>query len=223
ASVNSSHCPRACCAPAYTAFDLPLQPSGSGPASTSVTPANERAMSAVRSVEPSSTTMISNDTPCCPASDSRHPARQASSLRAGTITDTSGRVDDGSDSEGRILIPKPSIIGVDAQNPGLVCSGLCSGPGAGRGLQPRLAARSGGQPGARFHRAGCRPQGRAARPPRQGRGVELLGHLVSTLRRGDALAGEAAIQLEGPRGGAGGQRGRGRAQLPYLPQEEQRR
>ncbi|MBZ5597943.1 MAG: TlpA family protein disulfide reductase [Acidobacteriia bacterium] len=39
--------------------------------------------------------MISKRTPVCPTSDSRHAPRLASSLRAGTITDTTGPLDTG--------------------------------------------------------------------------------------------------------------------------------
>jgi cytochrome c biogenesis protein CcmG, thiol:disulfide interchange protein DsbE len=55
-----------------------------------LTPEKDCAISNVRSVEPSSTTMISKLTPGCDTSDSRHAARLASSLRAGTMTDTPG-------------------------------------------------------------------------------------------------------------------------------------
>ena len=42
------------------------------------------------SVEPSSTTMISNFTPVCEVSDLRQPSRLDSSLRAGIMIETSG-------------------------------------------------------------------------------------------------------------------------------------
>src|SRR5215469_2577593 len=51
---------------------------------------NDFAISAVRSVEPSSTTMISKSISACVTSDSRQEARQASSFRAGTMTETTG-------------------------------------------------------------------------------------------------------------------------------------
>ena len=90
ASVNRSHWPRAWRAPVVTALFLPVQPAGSGPASITRTPGNDSAISRVRSVEWSSTTMISKSTPVCATSDSRQSARQASSLRAGMMTETGG-------------------------------------------------------------------------------------------------------------------------------------
>src|SRR5260370_32614477 len=55
-------------------------------------PGKERAISAVRSVESSSTTMISKVIPVWATSDPRHAPRQASSLRAGTMMETTGLV-----------------------------------------------------------------------------------------------------------------------------------
>ena len=52
--------------------------------------ANNSAISAVRSTDASSTTMISKSIPLCATRDSRHCARHASSFLAGTITDTTG-------------------------------------------------------------------------------------------------------------------------------------
>src|SRR6202035_2452023 len=60
---------------------------------TTRTVGNDRAISRVRSVEPSSTRMISDFTPSWLTSDSRQEPRQASSLRAGTMTDTVGLLD----------------------------------------------------------------------------------------------------------------------------------
>src|SRR5579864_1480099 len=51
---------------------------------------NDCAICRVRSVEASSTTIISVSTPSCCTSDCRHGPSEASSLRAGTITETSG-------------------------------------------------------------------------------------------------------------------------------------
>src|ERR1700722_580032 len=90
ASVNRSHWPRAWRAPVATALFLPVQPLGRGAASITLTFGNDPAISRVRSVEWSSTTMISKSTPVCATSDSRHVPRLASSLRAGIITDTMG-------------------------------------------------------------------------------------------------------------------------------------
>ena len=52
--------------------------------------ANERAISPVRSVEASSTTMISKWIPSCETRDSRQRCKQASSFRAGTMMETTG-------------------------------------------------------------------------------------------------------------------------------------
>ena len=49
---------------------------------------NDRATSAVRSVEASSTTIISKSIPVWVTTDSRQDARQASSFLAGTMTET---------------------------------------------------------------------------------------------------------------------------------------
>src|SRR5579864_1081750 len=95
ASVNNSQLPRALAAPATRAWFLPLQPGGKGPGSTNRTSAKDCAISRVLSDDPSSTIMISKSTPVWPTSDSRQVPRQASSLRAGTITDTMGRSDTG--------------------------------------------------------------------------------------------------------------------------------
>src|SRR5271165_298488 len=91
ASVNRSHSPRAWRAPQVTALFLPVQPAGSGPASRTRTPGNDSAMARVRSVEWSSTTMISKSTPDCETSDCKQSARLASSLRAGMMTEIVGR------------------------------------------------------------------------------------------------------------------------------------
>ncbi len=92
ASVKSSQRPRACRAAVQMALALPVQPGSSLPASITVTPAKPRAISAVRSVEWSSTTISSQSLPSSKissdwlTSDCRHAPRQSSSLRAGTIT-----------------------------------------------------------------------------------------------------------------------------------------
>jgi peroxiredoxin len=72
------------------AFVLPVHPAGNGPASITCTPAKDSAISRVRSLDPSSTTMISKLTPACSQSDCKHAPRQASSFLAGTVTDTVG-------------------------------------------------------------------------------------------------------------------------------------
>src|SRR5258708_21746359 len=90
ASVKSNHSPQAARAPVTTALFFPVQPLGRVPASTIRIEGNDEAISRVRSVEWSSTTMISKATPVCPTNEARHVHRQASSLRAGTITDTMG-------------------------------------------------------------------------------------------------------------------------------------
>ncbi len=59
ASVNKSHLPFASLAPATTALFFPVQPASKGPGETIRTPAKLWAISRVRSVEPSSTTMTS--------------------------------------------------------------------------------------------------------------------------------------------------------------------
>ena len=59
------------------------------PAEITRTPAKLCAISRVRSVEPSSTTMISNATPVCAVKDCRQPPRLSSSFRAGIIIETS--------------------------------------------------------------------------------------------------------------------------------------
>src|SRR5579863_7968597 len=94
ASVNRSQDPRAAQAPAVTAWFLPVHPGGSGPAGITRTLGNEAAISAVRSVEWSSTTMSSNGTPVCETRDWRQTPRLASSLRAGMITEICGVGDD---------------------------------------------------------------------------------------------------------------------------------
>jgi hypothetical protein len=76
--------------PAVTALFLPVQPAGRGLASMTLTAENDVAISRVRSVEWSSTTMISKETPVWETRDWRQSASDASSLRAGTITETSG-------------------------------------------------------------------------------------------------------------------------------------
>ena len=92
ASVKSSQRPRARRAAVQIALFLPVQPGSSFSAAITVTPAKPRAISAVRSVEPSSTTIRSQSLPNSKissdwlTSDSRHAPRQSSSLRAGTIT-----------------------------------------------------------------------------------------------------------------------------------------
>ena len=63
ASVNKSHSPRASRAPAVTALFFPVQPAGNEPASITRTFGNDVAISRVRSVEWSSTTMISKSHP----------------------------------------------------------------------------------------------------------------------------------------------------------------
>jgi cytochrome c biogenesis protein CcmG, thiol:disulfide interchange protein DsbE len=93
ASVNKSHSSRATSAPATMALFLPVQPGSGGLAFTTRTEGNDCAISRVWSVEASSTTIISKGTPDCAASDSRQAPRHASSLRAGTITDTVGPPD----------------------------------------------------------------------------------------------------------------------------------
>src|SRR6476646_725963 len=90
ASVKSSHSPAATLAPAAMALFFPVQWAGGGLASTTRTDGNDCAISRVRSVEASSTRMISELTPVWFVKDSRHEPRLASSLRAGTITDTVG-------------------------------------------------------------------------------------------------------------------------------------
>src|ERR1700693_770469 len=90
ASVNSSQPPRAILAPADIALFFPVHPEGRGSASTTSTRGNDWAISRVLSVEASFTTMISKSTLVWAASDSRQVPRQASSFRAGTITDTVG-------------------------------------------------------------------------------------------------------------------------------------
>ncbi len=90
ASVNRSQLPLASRAPATTALFFPVQPAGSGPAEITRTPAKLLAISRVRSVEPSSTTMISQETPVCAVNDCRQSPRLASSFRAGMMIDTSG-------------------------------------------------------------------------------------------------------------------------------------
>src|SRR5690349_6551944 len=72
------------------ALFLPVHPAGRAPASITLTPRNEPAISAVRSLDPSSTTITSNCTPGCATSDCRQFPRQVSSLRAGTMTETAG-------------------------------------------------------------------------------------------------------------------------------------
>ena len=76
ASVNSNHSPRASFMPATRALFLPLQPDGKGPASITRTLGKDCAISRVRSVDPSSTTMISKLTPVWATSDSRQAPRQ---------------------------------------------------------------------------------------------------------------------------------------------------
>jgi peroxiredoxin len=71
---------------------FPVQPAGNGGAGKTEIWEKRWAISRVRSVELSSTTMISNATPVCPAKDARHAPREASSFLAGTMTETSGRV-----------------------------------------------------------------------------------------------------------------------------------
>src|SRR5581483_2530386 len=93
ASVNSSHSPRAALAPVCAALHLPEQPGGSGSAPITRTPGMAAAMARVPSVEASSTTTISWLTPDCASSERRQTPRLASSLRAGTITETSGTSD----------------------------------------------------------------------------------------------------------------------------------
>src|SRR6185437_10239680 len=80
--------PVATLAPAAMALFLPVQFSGSGGAEITFTPGKDRAISAVRSVEASSTTITSNGIPLCDTRDSRQEARHDSSLRAGTMTET---------------------------------------------------------------------------------------------------------------------------------------
>src|SRR5436309_2230776 len=94
ASVNSSHLASLCAtfAPADMALFLPVQFSGRGGAEITVAFSNDLAISAVRSVDASSTTITSKAIPVCDTRDSRHSERQASSFRAGTITDTTGVV-----------------------------------------------------------------------------------------------------------------------------------
>src|SRR5271169_2968839 len=72
------------------ALFFPVQPEGGGAAFTTCTSGNDWAISPVRSVDASFTTMISKPTPVCDTSESRQAPRQASSFRAGTITDTVG-------------------------------------------------------------------------------------------------------------------------------------
>jgi len=88
--VKSSHSPRATLAPAAIALFFPVHPEGGAPAFTNLTRGNDSAISRVRSVEPSFTKMISKPTSVCDTSESRQAPRQASSFRAGTITDTVG-------------------------------------------------------------------------------------------------------------------------------------
>ena len=151
-------------------------PEGGGPASTTRTDGNDWAISRVRSVEASSTTMISKPTPVCAASDSRQAPRQASSLRAGTMTDTVGLLDTVSGATiGRIryynFVRRASVL------PGT--SGSSSGAD---GLLRRIAARPiSARAAPDFHGPGQRPQGQPRRVSRQGGGAEFLGHLVSAL------------------------------------------
>src|SRR5512133_2424035 len=91
ASVKSNHFPLASAAPHDMAWHLPDQPAGNSEAAITFTLSNRPATSAVRSAEWSSTTMISARTPGCVTNDARHGPRFDSSLRAGMITETSGR------------------------------------------------------------------------------------------------------------------------------------
>src|ERR1019366_7246144 len=91
ASVNSSHFPFAALAPLQAALHLPFQPGGNSSAPISFT-GRLSAMVRVPSVEWASTTMTSYAGPAWPTSDRKHSARQASSFRAGTMTEISRAV-----------------------------------------------------------------------------------------------------------------------------------
>ena len=104
---------------------LTRPPAGGGPASTTRTDGNDCAISRVRSVEASSTRMISELTPLWLVKDSRHEPRLASSLRAGTITDTVGLPDTVSGAVmGRIsyynFVRRPSFLFL----PNMMLSGI---------------------------------------------------------------------------------------------------
>src|SRR5581483_7255430 len=93
ASVNSSHSPRAALATVCAALHLPEQPGRCWSAPITRSPGRPAALARVPSVEASSTTIISWLTPDCATSERRQTPRLASSLRAGTITETSGTSD----------------------------------------------------------------------------------------------------------------------------------
>src|ERR1035438_2736026 len=96
ASVKSSHGERAFLAPAITALFFPVQllatiSMGRTFGEMTRTPGKPSAISRVRSVEASSTTVISKVTPVWVVSDSRQARRLDSSFRAGMIIETSGQ------------------------------------------------------------------------------------------------------------------------------------
>src|SRR5690242_11269083 len=112
-----------------------------------MTPGKERAMARVASVEASSTTTISNSSPLWATSDSRHAARDPSSLRAGTITDTSG-ADLISLLSGAVIVMGPNQILYSREAFSLVSAGPAYGSG---GLLRRLATYPHRERRARLH------------------------------------------------------------------------
>src|ERR1700722_5305838 len=74
------------------ALFLPVHPGRSGSASITCTPGIDFAISFVRSVDWSLTTITSKLKPLWSLNESRQAPRLASSLRAGTITETCGAI-----------------------------------------------------------------------------------------------------------------------------------
>src|SRR5215472_2652607 len=138
ASVKRSQLAVAARAPVATALFLPVQLAASRAASITQTLGNDAAISRVRSVDWSLTTMIWNETPSCETRDSIQEPRLASSLRAGMMIDTSGWSDSsaadmgesGIVGESKKKVRGQTLIAVDAPTVNADCILSCATPGS---------------------------------------------------------------------------------------------